>query len=78
MSHPERVAFGLSLAPSSSELMNASMTSLESYVRVFLSVVRPAIKVLFCCNQCLTKMHLSMLSPRGGGGGGEPGHMWGI
>ena len=31
MAHSERVAFGLSLACSSSELMNASMTSLEAY-----------------------------------------------
>ena len=30
MARPERVAFGLSLASSSSELMNARMTSLES------------------------------------------------
>ena len=30
MANPERVAFGLSLASSSSELMNASMTSFES------------------------------------------------
>ena len=38
MAHPERVAFFLSLASSSSELMNASMTSLESYVATFRSV----------------------------------------
>ena len=31
MARPERVAFGLSLASSSSELMNARMTSLESF-----------------------------------------------
>ena len=30
MAHPEYVAFGLSLASSSSELMNARITSLES------------------------------------------------
>ena len=36
MAQPERVTFGLSLASSSSELMNASMTSLD--VLVFLSV----------------------------------------
>ena len=38
MAHPERVAFGFSLSSSSSELMNANMTSLRSYVLVFLSV----------------------------------------
>ena len=54
MAHPERVAFGLSLASSSSELMDASMTSLESFVLLFLSVGCPAIRGLFCCNQCLT------------------------
>ena len=30
MARPERMAFGLSLASSSSELMNARMTTLES------------------------------------------------
>ena len=30
MANPKRVAFGLSLASSSSELVNASMTSFES------------------------------------------------
>ena len=54
MAHPERVAFGLSLASSSSELMNASMAPRRSYVLVFLSVGCPAIRGLFCCNQCLT------------------------
>ena len=44
MANPERVVFGLSLASSSSELMNASMTSFESYVLVFLSVGCPAIR----------------------------------
>ena len=38
MAHPERVAFGLSLASSSFKLMNASMTSLESYFLIFFSV----------------------------------------
>ena len=50
MANPERVAFGLSLPSSSSEL---SMTSLRSYVLVFLSVGWPAIRGLFCCNKCL-------------------------
>ena len=54
MAHPVRVAFGLALASSSSELMNASMTLLRSYVLVFLSVGWPAIKGFFCCSQCLT------------------------
>ena len=54
MAHPERVTFGLSLTSSSSELMNASMISLESYVLLFLSVGWPAIRGLFCCNLCLT------------------------
>ena len=54
MANPERLTFGLSLASSSSELMNISMISLESYVLVFLSVGWLAIKGLFCCNQCLT------------------------
>ena len=54
MAHPERVAFGLSLASTSSELMNAGMTSLESYVLVFLSVGWSAVRRLFYCNQCLT------------------------
>ena len=54
MVHPERLAFGLSLASSSSELMNASTASRRSYVLVFLSVGCPAIRGLFCCIQCLT------------------------
>ena len=52
--HPERVGFGLSLASSSCELMNASITSLRSYVLEFLSVGCPAIRGLCCCNQCNT------------------------
>ena len=54
MAHPAPVAFGLSLASSASELLNASKTALESYVLVFLSDGWPAIRGLFCCNQCLT------------------------
>ena len=44
MAHPEHVAFGLSLASSSSELMNASMALLRSYVLVFLSVGCPLLE----------------------------------
>ena len=62
MAHPERVAFGLSFASFSSELMNASMTSLESCVLVFLSVGCPAIRGLFCCNQCLTITFTSLFA----------------
>ena len=60
MVHPERVAFGLPLAASSFELMNASMISRMSYVVVFFNVGCPAIRGLFCCNQCL-KVTLTFL-----------------
>ena len=65
MAHPERVTFGLSLASSTSESMNASMTTLESYVLVFLSVGCPAIIGLFCCNQCLTLLFAFILRGEG-------------
>ena len=55
MAHPERVAFFLSLASSSSELMNNECKydiTWVRYVLVFLSVGWLAIRGLFC-NHCL-------------------------